>query len=156
MNEEAFRRSKNLAPVNAEPRISADDGPDRTLLYGWSSAIGDGQNRTWHVYSEDGQLNLFVYGGPKPTGEVRIVDASEITRSELSSSTDSILVSGTDLPANLLPPPKRAYPAACDEEFSARLIKLGVHISFTTFEAREEKQFYGLRASELSAPGLRL
>lgn len=104
MNEEAFARIKNLTPVDAEPRISVDDGPDRTLLYGWSAAIDWGQNRTWHVYSEDGQLNLFVYGGPKPAGEIRIVDASEITRSELSSSTDSILVSGVELPAKLLPP----------------------------------------------------
>lgn len=152
MNEEAFARIKNLAPVNAEPRISADDGPDRTLLYGWSAAVGDGQNRTWHVYQEDGQLNLFVYGGPKPTGEVRVVDESEITKAELASSTDSMLVSGMSLAAELLPPPKRAYPAACDESFCVRLIALGVHISFTTFEAREEKPFHGLRASEFMAP----
>ena len=155
MNEEAFARIKNLAPEDAEPRISVDDGPDRTLLYGWSSAIGDGQNRTWHVYSEDGQLNLFVYGGPKPTGEIRVVDASEITRAELSSSTDSILVSGVELPASLLPPPKRAYPAASDEAFCARLMKLGARISFTTFEAREDRQFHGWRASEFLAPAPR-
>jgi hypothetical protein len=155
MNEEAFARIKNMGLVDAEPRISVDDGPDRTLVYGWSSAIGDGQNRTWHVYSEDGLLNLFVYGGPRPTGEIRVVEAGEITKTELASSTDSILISGTELPVGLLLPPKRAYPAACDESFCARLIKLGAHISFTTYEAREEKAFHGLRASELSSPTLR-
>ncbi|CAH1689746.1 conserved hypothetical protein [Hyphomicrobiales bacterium] len=155
MNEEAFHRIRNLSPSDVAPRIAVDDGPDRTLLYGWSAAVGEGSNRTWHVYREDGQLHLFVYSGPKPTGEVRVLDESEATRNALILSDEPMLISGTELGAALLVPPKRAYPAACDEDFCARLLALGVHISFTTFEARPEKPFHGLRASDLPAPSLR-
>ncbi|MCA1379476.1 hypothetical protein I6F34_01405 [Bradyrhizobium sp. BRP05] len=102
-----------LTRVTELPRmIGPDQGPDRTLLYGY-----DCDRATWHIYQKDGELHRVIY---------RPSDLDSRTKPEVHDH-------GPALDAETLSPNKRLYPEACDFDFCAKLKALGVHLSFTTY-----------------------
>lgn len=121
----------------AVPTISADDGGDRTLLYGY-----DVDRRTHHLYQVDGILHLVVYTDSQSGGD--------LVRYE----------TGRELPLEGVAPNKRLYPEACDFAFCRRLRQAGAHLPFTTYDpSRADKPFHGLLIGEIPqasmAPGPR-
>jgi hypothetical protein len=101
---EYLRRS----PGPDTPMIGIMPGHDRTLLYGY-----DTDRRTWHVYQQHGWLRHVIYIGSNR--EFEFVDGAE------------------KLNARSLVPNKRLYPEACDFAFCCELKRLGIHLTFTTF-----------------------
>lgn len=118
-----FTEYNSLTVVESLPNmISVDeltDKSDRTLIYGY-----DLERNTFHLYLLNNLFYLYIYSFKKET--------------IVSMSAEGIIDVARCNPS------KRAYPEACDYEFSKLVIKYGGHISFTTFNtAREYKQFYG-------------
>ncbi|WP_315740043.1 MULTISPECIES: hypothetical protein [unclassified Bradyrhizobium] len=88
--------------------VSPDDGPDRTLLYGY-----DCERYTWHIYQKDGQIHRAIYLGSNPSPQ--------------SFDSEAHFV------ASALVPNKRLYPEHCDFDFCMKLAALGIHLPFTTY-----------------------
>ena len=147
MNESEFKALRQ-AEQKPEPSVSAIQGPDRTLLYGY-----DTDRNTWHVYQEGGILNLLVYSGAKvETARLMKADGVEDFRQQLwlAERNYAIHLSGESLPCSILVPNKRLYPEACDAAFSQLMLSLGQDLPFTNFNPdREAKDFHGWQASAI-------
>ncbi len=113
-----------LQETRQVPTLSASllkNQEDRTLLWGYTC-----ERDSWHVYLENGCINLYVYAYPE----------KEVL----------LLTKGSYFPEELIPN-KRLYPEACDFEFCQLLLSMGVALPFTTFnEDRKIQQFYGFVA----------
>lgn len=106
MTPEAYEKVCATRPRVAMVGTSPDK--DGTLLFGY-----DVEQRTWHVYQEDGEIHLLIH---------RPGDAEPERHKH-----------GTSLPAHSLSPNKRLYPEGCDADFCVRLRELDVPLAFTTF-----------------------
>lgn len=131
MNADQYAQFKNLSkgPENSKAVINVAEldrsAEDRTLLWGYTL-----ERDSFHVYIKDGVLHRVVYGYPN-----KLI----------------IHIQGEELACASLAPCKRAYPAACDEQFSRLMLEKGQYISYTTFTEREDIPFHGLVADELVA-----
>ena len=96
---------------------------DRTLLWGYTC-----EKESFHIYLKDSQIHKVVYGYPD----------------KLLFST-----SGESMPCSSMAPDKRAYPAACDEQFAQLMVEKNQHVSYTTFEERPDIPFHGKLIEEL-------
>lgn len=120
---EAYRASKHEDAIV----LSVDDvaaGGDRTLIYGY-----DLERDTIHVYLKDGEIH-YVRSRGASGQRGGVADYQH----------------GKTLPASLLSPSKRAYPARTDYVAAQRMAALGCDLCFTTFEEVElpESGFYGM------------
>lgn len=96
---------------------------DRTLLYGYTCT-----RNTFHVYLKDGKIYTVIYNVDYSEDESKVIGMREI---KVGCNEDFI-------------PDKRLYPAACDYEFSLLLGRVtGRSLPFTSYEDRQEKQYYG-------------
>ncbi|MGX9980660.1 hypothetical protein [Methylobacterium fujisawaense] len=109
-----------LCPVVSARDLA--DQSDRTLLWGYTT-----DRRSWHVFLREGVIELYVYG-----------------RGWMGEDLPPDHMGDAAWPMEMLVPNKRLYPEACDREFCELLMRYGIHLPFTTFNAaREPKQFYG-------------
>lgn len=135
MHEHEYAEYQAIQTVPSEPVLTIEDfaGPDRTLIYGYTC-----DRDTVHVYLTDGELHYVLSGGA--AGQ-----RGGILRYE----------HGTSLPAELLRPNKRAYPARTDLTAALRMAQLGFELSFVGFNADERQHitdgFYGLVADRFQA-----
>ncbi|MBI6883213.1 hypothetical protein [Pseudomonas putida] len=129
MNAEQYDTLKAMMAKPSNPTISVNEldnpGQDRTLLWGYTL-----DRSSFHVYIKDGVLHRVVYGHP---------------------NTLISHISGEELACESMAPDKRAYPAACDEQFSRLMHEKGQHVRYTTFTEREDIPFHGLVSGELVA-----
>lgn len=114
MDAEQTQELKRLQQRERPTPVIADDGPDRTLIYGYTV-----ERDTFHVYVRDGVIHRFVYQHDGSTLYYGYRD---------------------EWIAELLVPDKRIYPQYSDYEFCRRLIDLGVHVPFTTWEEPNPKR----------------
>lgn len=103
---------------------------DRTLIYGYTT-----ERDTFHVYLLHGVIHVLVY-----ESGFNFADRPDLNRPSklVSHQTEAELSSNHQYVPN-----KRVYPAACDYEFCAMLMRCGVNIPFTTYEPRPETSFHG-------------
>lgn len=96
---------------------------DRTLLWGYTC-----ERDSLHVYLKDGLLHRVLYKFP-----------------------DKLIIatSGESLPCSAMAPDKRAYPAACDEQFAQLMVEKNQYVSYTTFDERPDIPFHGKLLEEL-------
>lgn len=94
---------------------------DRTLLYGYTC-----DRKTWHIYLKDGLIHLNCYG------------KSWDNRPDFYENYLAI-----DLNDVNIIPDKRLYPFCCDYEFVKLLKSKGIDMTFTTWEEREPRPYYG-------------
>lgn len=129
MNAEQYDKLKAMMAKPTNPVISVNEldnpGQDRTLLWGYTL-----DRSSFHVYIKGGVLHRVIYGNP---------------------NTLISHISGEELACENMAPSKRAYPAACDEQFSRLMHEKGQYVSYTTFAEREDIPFHGLVADELAA-----
>lgn len=154
MTEEDFKSLPRT--TETRPRIGDGPGPDRTLLYGYSSVTTkDGwENVTHHVYRQSGLLHVIAYVTPR-AGEELPVESVRPEEFDLASAANrlyAVHASGETLPIDILIPRKRLYPEACDADFSRNLIEAGASLPFTTFDGARVRPepFAGLVASAMS------
>lgn len=139
-------RNEDIAPEIVTVSIGDVDGPDRTLVYGYSRAYdseGNETTHTVHVYKADGQLHIFHYRSNWERGTGAALDPTVI-----------YAFSGTEVLASECVPQKRAYPERCDLAFARTLRHRGNELNFTTFGgagAKSEGVFAGLLVSDLLA-----
>jgi hypothetical protein len=129
MNIDAYNKLRELMQKSKEvQRIHVDElnnpDQDRTLLYGFTC-----ERETFHVYLKDRQIHRVIY-----------------TRDGILNS-----ISNDEVQVDLMAPDKRAYPAACDEQFCLLMHYKGQYVSYTTFEPRENIPFHGKLIEELKA-----
>jgi hypothetical protein len=133
MNAEQYTSLREMIFPSAPARISVSElinpEQDRTLLYGYTC-----ERETFHVYLKGGQIHKVVYRGSGPASESKLL---------FHTASESIACESAV-------PDKRAYPAACDEQFCRLLMSKGQHISFTAFDEREDKAFHGHRVEDLA------
>lgn len=96
---------------------------DRTLLWGYTC-----ERDSFHVYLKDGQIHKALYKFPNKL---------------------LFCTSGESMPCSSMAPDKRAYPAACDEQFAQLMVEKNQHVSYTTFDEREDIPFHGKLIEEL-------
>ncbi|MFK4132008.1 hypothetical protein ACI2KR_06895 [Pseudomonas luteola] len=129
MNRAQFEIVNKEVPVKLTINEFADKS-DRTLIYGYTC-----DRDTFHMYIKNGQLHTLVY-----------------------SSLKEIIKHVTDtLAQEDMVPNKRVYPELSDFEACMAIKKLGVYISFTTFdehriERTEGAQFRGLTHDTIAVP----
>ncbi|WP_316196677.1 hypothetical protein [Bradyrhizobium sp. SZCCHNS3053] len=100
---------KALELIDQTPiTMSADEGADRTLLYGY-----DCQRYTWHIYQKGGEIHRAIY-----------LESNQ-TAYEFDSETHFV--------ATALIPDKRLYPEACDFDFCVKLVSIGISLPFTHY-----------------------
>lgn len=137
-------RHEDIAPEIVTVSIADVDGPDRTLVYGYSRAY-DAQNNesthTVHVYKADGELHVVHYRN----------NFDRVTGKDCAP-TIIHAASGVEVLASECVPQKRAYPERCDVAFARLLRNRGNELCFTTFGgagANSEGIFAGLLISEV-------
>lgn len=128
MNIDAYNKLRELMQKSdAVQLIHVDElnnpDQDRTLLHGYTC-----DSETFHVYLKDRQIHRVIYKYPDIL---------------LSSICD------VEIRVDQMAPNKRTYPAACDEQFCLLMHYKGQHVSYTTFEAREDIPFHGKLIEEL-------
>lgn len=109
-------------------RVDELDNPDhgRTLLYGYTL-----ERDSFHVYLKDKLIHVVIYDFDN-----RIIYS----------------VAGFEIPVGGMVPTKRAYPAACDEQFCRLMIEKKQPISYTIYEDRQECDYHGELAEDLESP----
>lgn len=135
MNLTEFETYQNEHATPAKPTISVAEvpGADRTLVYGFGRTYDADYNEhthTVHVYKADGLLHVHRYD-------------RHGTRVEA--------LSGTEVPAEVCVPAKRAYPERCDLDFARLLRGRGHALCFTRFDegrAAMPGPFHGLMVEE--------
>lgn len=116
----AAYHNETIDPEDAIVAVDEVDGPDRTLVYGYSRAYDADHNETTHtvhLYKADGELHLVHY------------------RNSGGNPTIIKTFSGHQLLAKDCVPQKRAYPERCDLDFARLLRARGTELCFTTFGA---------------------
>jgi hypothetical protein len=96
----------------------------RSLVYGY-----DLERNTFHTYLKGGRIYRVLYDYPNQLLEYE---------SESSIANNKLYV-----------PNKRIYPFCSDAEFCMMLKKRGVYLSFTTYQEREEQDYYGYTYEDL-------
>ncbi len=127
MNQEQYGLYSSAPNRNDSVSITevVDPQRERTLIWGYTL-----ERNSFHVYVANGMLHRVIYDFKD-----NVIDS----------------ISGETLDTFLLKPSKRAYPEACELEFSLLMRLKGVELSFTTFNPeRPASLFYGKRKEELN------